>query len=432
MSKKGMLVAVAANQAGATPRIVTELQGLPAAVTDRSGRVGMVSMTGEQHVAFKTDDISVNFQYGISTNDIVGGGAVTGTGVIGTQGSMAKVSTGTGVGSAELESRDAVRYRAGHECQAALSIVLSDPEVNVNQYAGFLNGVDGWAPGYQDLDFGIWFIEGSNVEFIKQSEFSIDKLDGNGPSKYNINPQAGQLYRPTFTWHGFLDMLLEVWTDSGEWVPVHRMVFVNQAVETHLENPNLPITVKIERTSGTGQDLSILTGSWRGGVIAGAEEDNASNRWFGGFVLDRTNNTGAASQVHVLTIRSKATYQGKTNHIKSQIKVLVAVNDTNKSLAFRATQLAAMDAADQALISAAFADISADNSVLEKSIASFVLATPIGDDQTGDVAVIQRNDNRTNNNVQGFDLYPNEDVVFIADGTGAGEFSLQFNVKELH
>ena len=398
--------------------------------TDESGRVAMVSMTGEVHVAFKTDDISVNFQYGISTLDIQGGGVQTGSGSIGTIGSMATVSTGVSVGLATLESRDSVRYRAGHECQCALSVVFADPELNVNQYAGFLNGTDGWCPGYQGLDFGIWFIEGGNVNFIKQADFSIDKLDGSGPSGYNINPQTGQLIRPTYTWHGFLDMLLEVRTDDGRWVPVHRSVFVNSAIETHLENPNLPISVKIERTSGTGANLTIKTSSWRGGVLAGMEEDNASNRWFADFVLDRTNVGGSA--VHLLTLRSKSLYQGKTNHIKTQVKVLVSTNNTNKDMVFKATRLSALDAADQAAIIAGFVDINTADSVLESSDVVRTLTTTLTDSIVGDVAVVQRNDQRGNTDVQGLSLYPDEDIVFAADGTGAGEISFQLNVRELH
>ena len=102
--------------------------------TDDSDRVAMVSMTGEAHVGFKVDDISVNFQYGISSVDIVEGGQTTGTGVVDTEGSMATVSSGIGVGMAQLETRDSVRYRAGHECQCAVSILFGAPETGVNQF----------------------------------------------------------------------------------------------------------------------------------------------------------------------------------------------------------------------------------------------------------------------------------------------------------
>ena len=160
-------------------------------LTDTSGREAMVSMIGESHVGFKVDDISVNFQYGISTRDISSGGSTSGTGAVGTFKSMATLSSGVGIGEAELLSLDTIRYRAGHECHCAQSIVFGEPEAGVDQFAGFLNGDDGWCFGYQGLVFGLWFIEGSVEAFIPQSSFSQDKIDGTGPSGYNINPQTG-------------------------------------------------------------------------------------------------------------------------------------------------------------------------------------------------------------------------------------------------
>lgn len=407
--------------------------------TDSSDRVAMVSMTGESHVGFKVDDISVNFQYGISTNDIVSGGTATGTGVIDTDKSMATVSSGTGVGSATLESVDSVRYRAGHECQAATSIIFGTPEVNVNQYAGFLNGADGWCPGYQGLDFGMWFIEGSNVNFIKQTDFNIDKLDGNGPSQYNINPQTGQLYRPTYTWHGFLDMLIEVRTTDGRWVPAHKESFVNSATETHLENPNLPITVKVERLSGTGADITIKTGSWRGGVIAGVEEVNRSDRWFPFFNLEQTVVSTANTGTHLISLRSKAMFQSKVNHIKSDVKILVSTSSHNKDLivvAFPTVLLRANDPTFAALLDAAYNDVNTQNSVMEvaKTPPITVDITGLGEDTFADVALVKAADVRSNLDVQGFSIYPQDELSFVVlpPLSGTGAMSIQGNFKELH
>jgi hypothetical protein len=430
MSSTGTFISVAEDQEGKLPRIVTETDGLPVIMTDRSGRSSRVSMSGESVVGFKSDDISINYQYGISTVDIVDGGIVTGTGAVGKTGAMAYVEVGTGVGSALLESVDSIRYRAGHTCYADPSVVLPEPEAGVNIYIGFLNGADGWAWGYQGLELGIWFIEGGNTNFIPRSKWD-DPLDGTGTSGYVLNPQGPQIPDLEFVWHGFKDLYLGFDIGNGTIIDAHKIRTMNtDAVETHLENPSLPVALKIERTAGTGSNLRVLTGSWRAGVITGVEENNSSNRWFGGFVLDRSNDVN--NQVHVLAVRSKATYQGKTNHIKAEVKVLVAVNDTTKSIVFRATQLAALDPADQAAIVAGFDDIDTANSVLEISKASFSLTTPITDAQTGDVAVVQRGSNRDNTNVEGFNLYPNDDVVFIADGAGNGDFSFQLNVKELH
>lgn len=409
-------------------------------LTDESGRVAMVSMTGEAHTGFKVDDISVNFQYGISTNDIVNGGVANGTGSIGTDGSMATVSSGIGIGDATLESRDAVRYRAGHECHCALSIVFGTPEAGVNQFAGFLNGEDAWSIGYQGTDFGLWFIEGGNVNFINQTDFNIDKLDGVGPSGYDIDPETGQLPRLTYTWHGFLDMLLEVRTSDGRWVPAHREVFVNSAVETHLENPNLPISVKIERTAGSGSDITIKTGSWRGGVIAGREEQNSSDRWFAFFSIGKSIGTGDTVRTHLITLRSKDTYQSKVNHILTQVKILISTNGANKDILLAAIPtvlLRANDPVFAGLLDAGYADINTLNSVVEQSKEpDTVDITGLTEDDYVDVALIQGLRTRENLDVMGFRIYPGDEISFVVveteGGIGSGTASLQGNFKELH
>lgn len=408
-------------------------------ITDDSGRNAMVSMTGELQTGFKVDDISVNFQYGISTNDVVDGGVATGTGVIDTDKSMATVSSGTGVGLAQVESVDAVRYRAGHECQFAMSVIFGTPEAGVNQYAGPLNGADAWCPGYQGMDFGIWFIEGGNVNFINQSDFNIDKLDGSGPSLYDMDPQKGQLYRPTYTWHGFLDMLLEVRTSDSRWVPCHRLVFVNTAMEAHLENPNLPITVKVERLSGTGADVEIKTGSWRGGVIAGVEENNRSDRWFPFFNLEVPVVATANVGTHLISLRSKSTFASKVNHIKSVVKILVSTSSHNKDLivaAIPTSILRANDAGFATLLDAAYNDVSTLNSVMEvaKTPPLSVDITGITEDQFADVALVKAGGLRENLDVQGFDIYPVNELSFVVipPGSGTGDMSIQGNFKELH
>src|SRR6056297_266824 len=75
-------------------------------IVDSLGRRALVSQAGEQITATRFDDISMNFQYGISTFDIKDGGTTTGTGTIQPIGAMSGLSTGTGVGSAFIESLD--------------------------------------------------------------------------------------------------------------------------------------------------------------------------------------------------------------------------------------------------------------------------------------------------------------------------------------
>lgn len=397
---------------------------------DAAGREATYSIGGEQAVGFKIDDISINFQYGISTEDIKDGGVITGTGVVGTDGSMVTIATGAGIGSALIESLDAIRYRAGHTVLGEISWIFAESETDVNQIVGFLNGMDAWSLGYQELVFGLWFIEGGNINFIDQADWNIDKMDGTGPSGYNLNPQKAQVYRLSYGWHGFLPMSLEVKVDQFKWRLAHLIEFTNSADEPHLENPNLPLAGFIERTAGSGDSLVMKSGSWRAGVIAGVEENNNSDRWFADFNINLA--VSGTNYIHLLTLRNKDTYQSKVNHIKSLVKVIVSINSTNKDVVFVATRLSALDTADQLDIIAGFSDIDTLNSVMESSTAARTITTTITKAMIGDVAVVSRNGQRSNTDVQGLRIHPGRDIVFLALIEGAGDVSFQLNEKELH
>jgi hypothetical protein len=411
----------------------SETPALRVGMADQFDRRAHVSQSGELIVGNRVDDISVNFQYSISTRDIKDGGTVTGTGNVTHAGSVALTSVGTGVGSAVIETRDSIRYRPGHECYVSGSVIMATPEENVNQYFGFLNNTDGICYGYQGVEDGLWFIEGGNVSFIPRSEWNMDRLNGQGgefnPSKYKINPQTGQVPNIKYVWHGFRNMTMEIIDSKGEFIPCHRLEFINTATQVHLENPHLPVSMKIERTTGTGANLSVQCGSIRAGVVSGREEDNASNRWFAAFTLDQAVGT---NDYHLLTLRSKSTYQGKNNHLKTRVKILVSTNNTGKDVIFFATRLAALNATDQTAITGTLAGVNTADSVMEKSANFIQFNTTLTESDFGDVAVVQRAGQRDNTDVQGFDIYPGEDVVFGVRSGGNGEVSFQLNFVEFH
>jgi hypothetical protein len=440
VSEEGLINVNPDTNNGFSPKMVNP----PFKQSDESNRVAMVSMNGESHVGFKVDDISVNFQYGISNFDIVSDGnnvgRKTGTGTIGTEGSMAVVGTGIGIGEASIESKDAVRYRAGHECHAALSIVFGPPTEEVDQFAGFLNNSDGWSVGYNGLVFGVWFIEGGNVNFYPQADFSIDKLDGKGPSGYEINPQTGQVYRLTYTWHGFLDMLLEIRTSDGRWMPAHKLVFVNSATETHLENPNLPVAVRIGRSLTSGANVTIKTGSWRAGVISGLDENNASDRWFPFFKLNQPVSANLTAAAHLLSLRSKDIFQSKANHIKTLVKIIRAASAYNKDIVVAVYPTVILRDADPTwaiALDAAYVDVDSENSVIQVGKGPTVDSVDISsltDTDIADLALVQSNRSTESEDVNGFNIYPQGEISFVAipQAGGNGDVSLQGNFKELH
>jgi hypothetical protein len=81
---------------------------------------------------------------------------------------------------------------------------------------------------------------------IKQSDFNIDKLDGTGPSGYNIDLSKMQMVGLQYTWYGagFIDFMVR--GSDGNWVYAHRLKNNNVNTEAHMRTGNLPVRYSID------------------------------------------------------------------------------------------------------------------------------------------------------------------------------------------
>ena len=81
---------------------------------------------------------------------------------------------------------------------------------------------------------------------IKQSNFNIDTIDGNGPSGFNIDTNKMQMMGLQYTWYGagFVDFMVR--GSDGNWVFVHRMKNNNINDEAYMRSGNLPVRYSIE------------------------------------------------------------------------------------------------------------------------------------------------------------------------------------------
>lgn len=387
-------------------------------VADTFGRQITISSAGEIITGQRSDDVNVNFQYGISAFDVRDVNDVTGTGVIGVDGSLATLSTGIGVGSATLESLDTVRYIGGHESYCAPSVVFSTPEENVNQYTGFGDGVDMWCIGLQGLTPGLWFVKGGVVTFIPQADWNIDTLGAGSlnPSGYTVDMTKGQVPQLKYVWHGLRNMTLEMIVAEGYSIPVHKLTFINTTTDVHLDNPTLPVMAKIERVSGTGANLTMKTGSWQAGTISAVGATNKADRWFGFDELVPI--TATTRNWNIFTLRNESTFNGKANHITVELGIVDLVNDCNKSLTVYGIYDAVLTG------NSTFAPIAANESVMSVSTGGTYSG---GSFRSGPLAPVSKDAQRTRDmrNI-GFRIRPGETLTFgvPTDGSVSGDFSI--------
>lgn len=376
---------------------------------DFAGRQGFVSGFGEVVTGQRRDDISLNFVYSNSAKDVTDTSA--GTGSIGHTGALAEVRSGAGVGEGRLESVDSTRYRAGHHFDCMFTTLYESNEDGVNSRHGLYDERDGFAFGFQGTQFGIWYKNNTVEIFIPQTSWNRKKLDGTEIEigGFDLDPSTLNIYYISYAHLGVFPPYFQVYLgDVLGWQTVHVIETTNSLTVTTVDNPNLPVSMAVERASGTGVDVVLRSGSWRAGAIGEDQEDNSSDRWFNFTVLEVSLVSSARN--NVFTLRSKDLFQGKNNHVRAEISVVSFSNeDSAKTVAFFGTTGGILDG------NGAFTDINSADSVMQVSTGGTVSGGAQGP------ATVQsaKTDRRSDVRGTGIFIYPGEDFTVEAE-TPAG------------
>jgi hypothetical protein len=75
---------------------------------------------------------------------------------------------------------------------------------------------------------------------IAQSDFNLDKIDGTGPSQYNIDLGKMQMFYIDYTWYGAGFVRWGVRGPKGDVIYVHKMPNNNVNTEAYMRSGNLP------------------------------------------------------------------------------------------------------------------------------------------------------------------------------------------------
>jgi len=271
---------------------------------------GFVSEFGDKVAEGREDYVSIQFQYGISDIDLET--ITSNMGAVTTNQSTAIIQTdGTMNSSARLQSKRNLRYRPGHEGYCFFSAAFTgDIASGTNQWIGLLDDENGYAVGYDGLDFSILYRNDSMDTVVNQSNFNIDPLDGNGPSGINLSADKLNIYRISY---GALVDYRILGTD-GQWHLFHVVQRAGTAITPLIQNPILPVSAEVSDPVG-GNMLELRTTSWNAGIIGGPSL--AGSRFFSQSNTKTLGNTG--NEIHMLTIKNKDIYASKTNRIEVRI-----------------------------------------------------------------------------------------------------------------
>lgn len=300
---------------------------LPISDYDSAHRSATNSIFGDKIVGTRIPTIAAQFQYGLSEDDtavdIVSTGAVT------IDDAMLKLNTGVAAdGSAGVQSTSFLRYIPGHEAYCFFTAVFSEPQVGLTQRTGLFdfdggNG-NGFFVGYDGLDFGVCRRR-DGVDTFQAVDVSEVFPNGIDP----FDPTKGNVYKISFGYLGFATIHFEALLPEGSFTVISEIQYPNTSTVTHIANTNLPLRAEMTNDGNT-IDSQLRIGSVSAGVVDGGGADPSSRT----FTKDLGLLIVAAGtpETQLVHFRNKGTFFGITNKIVSQLILVSAATDGNKTV----------------------------------------------------------------------------------------------------
>jgi hypothetical protein len=96
------------------------------------------------------------------------------------------------------------------------------------------------SPAYRGASASMCIVSRTDDTKIAQSDFNLDKIDGTGPSQYNIDLGKMQMFYIDYTWYGAGFVRWGVRGPKGDVIYVHKMPNNNVNTEAYMRSGNLP------------------------------------------------------------------------------------------------------------------------------------------------------------------------------------------------
>lgn len=230
---------------------------------------------------------------------------------------------------AVLQSKQYVRYVPGKSHLVLMTGVFSPGAVtNVDARAGYFDGANGIFIKSTNNVYSIvrrTSTSGAAVDnAVNQADWNVDKLDGTGPSGITLDLTKTNILFIQAQWLGVGQVIVGFDID-GMLIAAHAFKNANSLTVPYTQTFNLPVRVEL-RNTGTSAGASI------GFVCCSVQSEGGLEARGFPFATPLTIiTTAVTTRRPVLSLRPKATYNGRTNH--TQIKdieymIRVATNDS--------------------------------------------------------------------------------------------------------
>lgn len=168
------------------------------------------------------------------------------------------------------------------------------------------------------------------TDFITQSNWNADKMDGTGNSGMTLDTQKGNVYQIQFQWLGYGNIRYFIQSDTtGDFVLVHQINYTNNNTEVSIRRPSFRGFAGLSSTNST-TSLTMNVGSMAG-FIEGLFKTNANTLWAENSSKTISSNT----ETNILIIDNKLLYNGEINSGEINIKQVSLSSDGTKNVIFR-------------------------------------------------------------------------------------------------
>lgn len=320
-----------------------ELEGIP--MRDVFGNSAIFGTFGDQMVSERKDQIASVYCYDfrpVETDSLLPAGFTVG--IIDSNLTLANTLAGAGY----VESLTAIRYRAAQMIYAyGTAQFRTGMPIGTYFYGfGIYDNEDGYSIGVKDGAFGVRHKRTDRTNrlapvldwdrFTPNNEFNVDKLDGTGPSGYNLFEKVDELGDPDengterykngnvfgifFGYLGYAPIIFAIKT-VDRWQPFHIINYPGTSQKTSVSIPYLPLRLEIDDPNGLGFDLRI--GSIAGGTLGGDGVDPQTRPQ--AFVLPIS--VAISGPTTIVSFRQPQSYKDIKNKIGSLLKIVSAVSD---------------------------------------------------------------------------------------------------------
>lgn len=260
---------------------------------------------GNLSVTTQSPQIQLQFPYNINSDEVTS--TTTGSGTVSHSQPFCILSTTAAINSSSsISSKNLLHYFTGQGGIVLFTAIFTTGVANNIQEVGLGDSVNALTFGYNGSTFSINRRTNSSDNYVAQSSWNVDKMDGTGPSGQTLDPTKGNVYKIQYQWLGFgqIQFFIEN-SNAGTFQLVHKITYSNLNTTTTLLNPSLPLFAKTTNTSNN-TNIVIKIPS----MFAAVQGDTGNLG-----LLNSINNSksGVTTELNILTIRNNATFGGISN-----------------------------------------------------------------------------------------------------------------------